>query len=150
VDFVEQGWQSLHLVDDHPTSRRHAPQFLAEEAGVAQVALVHGLVEQVDTEGVREGEARPGALADAAHPEQEEGLSRAREESWVPQRGHHVVNYTGKMTAWLHEAICLGGGPSAGGRPAFIQRRSSVGQDRQLRLCYSPAAAPVPVSPGRR
>jgi len=79
----EQVRQPLHLVDDHPTSWRHPAQLLAEERGVTQVALVQPFVQKVETKGVGKRQLGPGTLADAAHPEQEEGLPGRPEESGV-------------------------------------------------------------------
>lgn len=92
MDFVEQGRQPLHLVDDHPVARRLMADGLSEEGRVREQILVQPFVEQIDERRIRKRLARPRALADAAHAEQEEALSGRRGQAAVG--GHHDVKNT--------------------------------------------------------
>ena len=98
MDFVQQRRQPLDLVHDHPAIRRRIADGLREQRGVSEQVLVQPLVEEVHVHGVREGHPRPGALAHASHPEQEEALS-GRFDQAIVGRCHVVINRR-KMTAY--------------------------------------------------
>ena len=89
VNLVQQPRQPLHFVDDDPGLGREMPDGLREERRVDQQVLIQALVEEVEVHGAGKRGARPGAFSDAAHPEQEEALSRRLGQ--VPVDGHDAV-----------------------------------------------------------
>ena len=92
MHFVEQGRQPLHLVDDHPFTRREVLDGIGEDRRIREQILVQPLVEQIDVHGTRERRARPRALARTPHAEQKEALSRRFGQAAIA--GHHDVENT--------------------------------------------------------
>jgi hypothetical protein len=72
VYFVQESGQPLDLVDEHRAARGNRPQFAGESSRVCQIALIQGLVEQVDAMGIRKLVTDPGRLAGSPRAEQKE------------------------------------------------------------------------------
>ena len=99
MDFVQERWQPLHLVDDDPGAAFLAAKLLAEPLRLAQVRVKHPFIEQVDTRGVREPLSSPGALSHAPDPEEEEAVRRRPQAPRIVTVYHGVI-FTGNMTPW--------------------------------------------------
>ena len=79
MHFVEQTGQPLYLVHEHPSAGGDCLQLAGESSHVRQIALIQGLVEQVDAMRIGVFVAHPGRLAGAARTEQKEGRARRRQ-----------------------------------------------------------------------
>ena len=71
MHFVEQSGQPLYLVYEYPVPTGYCLQLAGESSHVSQVALVQGLVEQVDAIRVRVFAAHPCRLAVPRGPNRE-------------------------------------------------------------------------------
>ena len=81
MHFVEQARQPLYLVHEHPSAGGDCLQLTGKSSHVRQVALVQGLVEQVDAMRIGVFVAHPGRLAGPARTEQEEGRARCGQDA---------------------------------------------------------------------
>jgi hypothetical protein len=72
VDFVEETGQPLNLVHEHPAAGFDRSKLGGESSRVCQIALIQGLVEQVDAMGIRKLVTDPGRLAGSPRAEQKE------------------------------------------------------------------------------
>ena len=71
MHFVEQTGQPLDLVHEYPGPRSHCLQLAGKSSDVCQIALIQGLVEQVDAIRVRVFAAHPCRLAVPRGPNRE-------------------------------------------------------------------------------
>ena len=85
------------FVDHDDAVTREVGKLQGERPGIGEERMVPRLVQQVDDVGVRERLSSPGALAHAAHAEEEEAALRWRQNARI-RSIHHVVILLCKMT----------------------------------------------------
>jgi len=51
MDLVEQRWNTLDLIQNHPALRRQGCQLTGEQGWISQQVLIQGLVQQIEATG---------------------------------------------------------------------------------------------------
>src|SRR5437899_1517041 len=97
VHVVQQIWNALNFIDQHPAPRTHGAQFRREQGGIGEKVVISGFVKQVDPGSVFQTLMSPRALAYAARPEKEEALAWDPEDARISGAVNHAVKIPCKM-----------------------------------------------------
>src|SRR4051812_22132432 len=97
VHFVQENWQLLHLIHNHPALGWQRQHLCPEQAGIALQSEVLARAQQVDPMSLRQLADQPRRLPRPARPKQEESSGRRPQEAGVGGASHSV-NFTVKLT----------------------------------------------------
>ena len=74
MHLIEQVGQSLHFIDDYPTTYRDCTHFIRKLAGICQQPLIGAFGQKIDNVSIGKSGPQPGTLAGAARAHQKKAL----------------------------------------------------------------------------
>jgi hypothetical protein len=81
VNFIQQSWNFLYLIEHHPGAGRSVPNQSFKAVRIPRKLEKKGRIEQVKPESVREHLPEPCALARPPWAEQKKGSVRSSEQT---------------------------------------------------------------------
>jgi hypothetical protein len=106
MDFIEEFWEPLDLIDDDPCAVFQNPQTVGEFFWRPQVGRVDRLIQEIDARNAGEAGLCPTTFPDTAEAEQEEALPRRGQKAAIVFVHTAVIIY-GKMTVSYADIIFM-------------------------------------------